>query len=115
MRVHAGIASCVRLSSIGMVMSLCAVRRCVSTCRKIALHIHLFWAGPLRSHEATPDRAALRTNLRDCSHAKPIGLACNKTWLLSLMSAFRVKAEPISRGRILQAAPRLAGADTAAR
>jgi hypothetical protein len=32
---------------------------------KMALQIHLFWAGPLRSHEATPDRAALRTNLRD--------------------------------------------------
>jgi hypothetical protein len=32
---------------------------------EIALQIHLFWAGPLRSPEATPGRAALRTNLHD--------------------------------------------------
>ena len=57
-----------------------------------AAMVSAYRAGPLRGHEATPDRATGERNLRDFSHAKPIQIVRNETRSLILMSAFAVNA-----------------------
>jgi len=66
--------------------------------------VSAYRAGPLRGHEATPDRATGERNLRDFSHARPIQIGRNETCSLILMSAFEVNAEvrgrPSHSGRV---------------